>query len=99
MIIHNWELWNAARESKVDKQVLRQLEKMNLVKSGTISGKDLLQQLKKSGLAVRPEIAVSSSMEEELTGQEFPRWIVYLAVVNLLLMCALLVTLLPSLLL
>jgi hypothetical protein len=54
MSINNWELWHAARENKVDTQSLRHLEKCDLVKSGTITGKDLLAQLKKSGLEVKP---------------------------------------------
>lgn len=56
MSIHNWELWHAARENKVDTQSLRHLEKTQLVKSGTITGKDLLAQLKKSGLEVKPRL-------------------------------------------
>jgi hypothetical protein len=61
MIINNWELWQKCREDKNSLQVVRHLEKCDVVKRGTIKSKDLLAQLRQSGLEVKPALAVETT--------------------------------------
>ena len=91
MTINNWELWQKCREDKIALQVLRHLEKCDVVKRGTIKKEDLLAQLQHCGLEVKPALVVEG---------EFPlprktkKWDWRFAVVGTILACDIVLNLL-----